>query len=232
MSFLLVGGGRGGHNADVAKEIEVKYRLGHPRAFRQVLRRAGATFLGSAVIRDDYFDTRELSLLAGDSGLRLRRRRTLRPGPGVAAGEGGGQLTYKGPADRRSRVKIRREIQTGVEDPAALAQLLEALGFVPMVRIEKRRSSFRLGPCSVEVDELPLLGWFAEIEGPSPRALAQAAAKLGLTGPGLRNHYVGLLCERCKRISRSCRKVTPARCRVCPRRPAKAGKSEIRSTKS
>ncbi|MEI7834883.1 MAG: class IV adenylate cyclase [Planctomycetota bacterium] len=214
----------------MAKEIEMKYRLSHPRALRQALRRAGAIFLGSAVVRDEYFDTRGMDLLGADSGLRLRCQRTVRHGEGGRHGGEGAILTYKGPADRTSRAKVRREVETAVENPRALAELLGALGFASTVLIEKRRSSYRLGRCTVEVDELPLLGAFVEIEGPSVRALTEAGETLGLTGPGIRDHYVNLLRARCKRIARSCRLVTPKACRNCEGPGGR--KSETRGTKS
>ncbi|MCY2927464.1 MAG: class IV adenylate cyclase [Planctomycetota bacterium] len=221
MSFLFVAGPRGGHNADVAKEIEIKYRLPHPRALHQTLRKAGAAFLGRALVRDEYFDTPGQSLLAADVGLRLRCERTLARGEGKSRREGEGILTCKGPAERSSRVKIRREWQTGVENPRATGQLLAGLGFVPTVLIEKKRSSYRLGPCSVELDELPLLGAFVEVEGPSVRAVERTVAKLGLTGEAIRDHYVNLVRAECQRIGRSCRRVTLAACRCCRHRPGR-----------
>jgi predicted adenylyl cyclase CyaB len=77
-------------------------------------------------------------------------------------------------------IRSREELEIQVDDQAALLVLLDRLGFRPVLRYEKRRQTWHLAPCEVTLDELPQLGWFAEIEGPSPAAVQTTQATLGL----------------------------------------------------
>jgi adenylate cyclase class IV len=61
-----------------------------------------------------------------------------------------------------------------------LLALLARLGFVETVVYEKRRETWQVGVCEVVLDELPQLGWFAEIEGPSESAVRECRTKLAL----------------------------------------------------
>jgi adenylate cyclase, class 2 len=107
-------------------------------------------------------------------------------------------VTYK---DRRrtkpGRHKIRREIETPVENGQALAEILEALGFKPSFAYEKFRSEWTGGPRlppgtksggnnvvgaregHVVIDETPI-GNFGEIEG-APQWIDEVARRLGIS---------------------------------------------------
>ena len=133
-------------------EIEKKYRLTRERRERLItrLQESGATHVGE--------EFEENTLYAGgnlDSSrqvLRLRRigSRTI--------------LTYKERFTSASSIKHHREDETGVEDPQALADILDALGYKPTLVYEKRRSTWLLKGTEIVVDELPF-GLFVEIEG-------------------------------------------------------------------
>jgi adenylate cyclase class 2 len=91
-------------------------------------------------------------------------------------------LTFKGPAGRRGRYKVREEVEVHVADPAAIQSLLRAVGFQPRFRYEKFRTAFRLRGLPnlhIELDETPA-GVFLELEG-APRAIDRAARLLGRT---------------------------------------------------
>ena len=124
-------------------------------------------------------------------------------------------LTYKGPRQKHGRAKIRREIQTRVEDGAALAAILTDLGLCRRFVLQKRRQSFRLGRCLVELDELPLLGLFVEIEGTSVAAIESVCRRLALEGEPVRDSYVQLTLKACPRAGRRCLEVTFRRCAAC-----------------
>ena len=49
-----------------------------------------------------------------------------------------------------------------------------------MIVYQKRRETWRWAACEICLDELPELGWFAEIEGPDASSVARAAAQLHL----------------------------------------------------
>ena len=133
----------------------------------------------------------EVNLLLDDDAGSLRLGgRALR----VRTVNGHGLLTFKGPATFGAGVKARLELESGVDDPAAVLALFEALGFRPGFRYEKRRTPWRFSDPArplVVVDETPL-GLFAEIEG-EETALRVLAADLGVPeGDFLRSSYWGL----------------------------------------
>ncbi len=66
-----------------------------------------------------------------------------------------------------------------MDNASAASLILEELGFTAMLIFEKRRESWELGSCKVELDELPYLGAFVEIEG-EPEAIDAVAKILGL----------------------------------------------------
>ena len=56
---------------------------------------------------------------------------------------------------------------------------MEALGFAPAWRYEKRRQTWELGSVGILVDEVPFMGNFIEIEGTEEK-IEETASKLGL----------------------------------------------------
>jgi adenylate cyclase, class 2 len=195
------------------QEIEAKYRVADLAGVAAAVLRAGGSFVRSAVQTDRYYDTADGSLLRGDCGLRLRQTRAL---GGRAKGKSPlpATLTYKGPRRRDCRAKSRPELETPVANSAAMDGVLRAVGLLPCLVIQKRRKTYRLGQCLVELDELPILGRFVEIEGPSVRAIESAARGLGLAGePPLKASYAHLASEACQRLGRRRREITFARCK-------------------
>jgi adenylate cyclase, class 2 len=72
--------------------------------------------------------------------------------------------------------------------------LLGELGYHETIRFEKRRARYRYDGCNVELDEMPYLGNFIEIEGPDDRTVLQAIKALGLGDrPLIRSSYVAML---------------------------------------
>ncbi len=116
-------------------------------------------------------------------------------------------LTYKGP--RGAGVfKSREELETAVEDPAALSRIFERLGFQEVIVYEKRRETWQLGPCEIALDELPKLGSWIEIEGPSASAVEQARRQLGLSAvPVVQETYVELAAGTGDLSADGCRKL-------------------------
>jgi adenylate cyclase class 2 len=147
-------------------EIEKKYRLTrkeHERLIRR-LRECSAMAVGEDVEENTLYAGGNLHL--GKQTLRLRRI--------------GGRaiLTYKERFASTSAIKHQREDETGVEDAQALASILEALGYQPVLIYEKRRVTWRLKGAEVVIDELPF-GLFAEIEG-EENAIFEVEEQLGL----------------------------------------------------
>lgn len=148
-------------------EIEKKFRLTSPQALRRRLKSAGIRRVCGGA---------ESNLLL-DSGRKLRNHHmTLR----LREWCGAGLLTVKGPKRRAGGFFKRLEVQTKVEDAAAMRVLLELLGFKVFARYDKKRDEYRTDGCVVTVDFVPRLkSWFAEIEG-TPAAIVRVQRRLGL----------------------------------------------------
>ena len=172
-------------------EIELKFKVDRLAGLARLLRGAGAEFLHTAMHMDSYFDSSDRGLLQGGLGLRLRRLRLLKAG-GVKM-DVRPLLTLKGPAKPNSAAKIRPEVQTRVDDAEAVTEILAACGLRPVLTLQKRRATYRLGRSLVELDELPLIGCFVEIEAASVRAVQTVRRKLNLEGEPIKQHYVNLL---------------------------------------
>lgn len=169
-------------------ELECKLAVESHDPTRAALRAAAAAYGGRVLEENRLLDRADGSLRASGCGLRVRRIQAL-DGQSVEAGS----VTFKGPP-RDSAYKLREEIETAVADPGAMAGLLRAIGLTETIVFEKRRETWRLGECMVDLDELPKLGRFVEIEGPSEAAIHDAIARLGLTGATeIRENYAALI---------------------------------------
>ncbi|MEM6507068.1 MAG: CYTH domain-containing protein, partial [Planctomycetota bacterium] len=81
-----------------------------------------------------------------------------------------------------------------VDNARDAALLLGALGYHHVLSFEKRRIRYELDGCNVELDELPIIGRFVEIEGPSEDAVLAVREKLGLSDePLIRSSYIAML---------------------------------------
>jgi adenylate cyclase class 2 len=152
----------------MALECELKYLEADLADLADRLRLAGAKTSGRYFEANTVFDRPDRSLKRDGILLRLREK------------QGRAVLTVKRPpeAPAPSALKIFEEIETGVDDGAAMAGALETLGFAPAFRYEKVREKWRYMDCFICLDRLPF-GDFVEIEGDEPQVLA-CAAQLGL----------------------------------------------------
>lgn len=133
-------------------EIEKKYRLSREQRAELSgrLRELCGSGEGEDFEENTIYSGRDLD--PRKSVLRLRRvgKRAI--------------FTYKERFASSSAIKRQREDETLVEDPEALASILDALGYRPVIVYEKRRATWRFEDAEVAVDELPF-GLFLEIEG-------------------------------------------------------------------
>lgn len=156
------------------QEIEIKLKLVDPERLRAVLRDHGATYRGRDFEVNRIFDFPDGRLRQAGSALRVRLVRPL-----IIAGKDSGTLTFKGPRDSNA-LKSREEIEIAVEDTTALVVVLARLGLVQRVRYEKRRETWSLRNCEIVLDELPLIGWYVEIEGPNSESVLGCRDELEL----------------------------------------------------
>ena len=157
----------------MAFEIEIKMKIDHLAPVRDRLRAIGAKLIGEVMETNVFFDTPDRTLLASDCGLRLRRSRNC------ATKEEKLIATYKGPRGE-GQVKKREEIEVAVDKQQPTEELLERLGYVRQLSFEKRRETWKLEKCVVELDSLPELGSFVEIEGASESDVMKTRERLGL----------------------------------------------------
>jgi len=196
----------------VSEEIEAKVRIADPAAFRR--RMAERSESGGETVFEDnrLFDDAAGTLRRRGAALRVREERPAGGGEPLRA-----TLTYKGPR-AESELKRREEIEIEVQaapgfarakpgfaeaTPGApgLALIFQAMGLRETFRYQKRRSVWRVGECEIALDELPYLGWFVEIEGPTERAVRAGIEDLGLADAELLSaDYIQLLTERLKSL--------------------------------
>ena len=108
-------------------------------------------------------------------------------------------LTYKGPQVEDPELKIREEIETGVDDFDALELILRKIGLEPSFHYEKQREKFALprtggNEVSLCIDETPF-GCFVEIEG-DREDIRDIAQRLGWSRDRfITRNYVDLYAE-------------------------------------
>ena len=137
----------------------------------------------------------------------LKRGSALR----VRSVDGKGTLTYKGLVSEAplTRLKVREEIETEIEDPQQVIELFERLGYRRSFRYQKYRTVYRLErECAVRLetdgqalevvfDETPL-GNFVEIEG-DEIAVERVLDAAGFTPEeSIRLSYPELQAESCR----------------------------------
>lgn len=152
----------------MAIEIEKKYRLTREgrEALERRLEEVGARREGAQEFEENTL-YRGNGLEAHTGVLRLRRTQAR------------SILTFKESLPAASAIKRRREEETAVSDPEALAAILEALGYRPSLVYEKRRVTWHVAAVELVIDELPF-GLFMEIEG-EEHAIGEAERLLQLT---------------------------------------------------
>jgi len=136
----------------MAQEIEVKFALKDRPGLVRRLHEIGAQKLYAETFEDNIVLDRRGELRTRGSLLRVRKfgRYAL--------------ATYKGPMAFDGGVKMREEVQTGVESFELAIQLFDSLGFKPVFRYQKFREVWRVKEVEVVLDRTPIGDYF-EIEG-------------------------------------------------------------------
>ena len=175
------------YNRSVNVEVEAKLRLSDPEVMHARLVEHGAAHDRDILETNTYFDRADGDLKSSDQGLRIRVE------VDQATGESQTILTHKGPR-AHGRLKSRSETEVGVSDARAGAEMLSALGYEPVLTFEKQRTRYLLDGCRVEIDTLPYLGTFVEIEGGTDEDVTALQDKLGLGDePLIRASYIAML---------------------------------------
>lgn len=168
-------------------EIEAKMKVADHGPVRLRLQECGAERQHSVLETNTFFDTDDRSLLAKDQGLRLRHTKDPESHAEQAT------ITFKGPR-LHGTLKNREERELTVGSAKDAMALLESLGFTRVLTFQKRRESWLLHGCLVELDELPHLGTFVEIEGPREQTVLKVRETLHLGDrPLIKASYIALL---------------------------------------
>ena len=121
----------------------------------------------------------------------------------VRSVNGKGTVTYKGVVREtyESRLKVREEIETAVDEPERLIELFERLGYHRSFRYQKYRTSYIVAldgrELKVVVDETPM-GDFIEIEGDESSVLKALDAAGFSANDIIRESYPELQASRCR----------------------------------
>jgi adenylate cyclase class 2 len=168
-------------------EIEAKMKVPDFDAVRRRLKSAGAKPSGDRQETNVFFDTAKSSLRRADKGLRLRTHRDMKTGRCEFV------VTFKGPR-QPGKLKVRQEIEFNVSDPAPVTAAFVALGFEISISFQKRRRTWTLDKCEIALDELPFLGTFVEIEGPTAAAVMHVRKLLDLNKePLISDSYASMM---------------------------------------
>jgi predicted adenylyl cyclase CyaB len=156
-------------------EVELKSVVDDEARRRAAVERAGATLVFAGRLEDRRYDTPERALAARDEVLRLRSYGT----PTQTRAE----LDWKGPTRREEGYKLREELDVHVTEPAALAMILERLGYVVTIAIDRAIVQYDLDGAMVRFERYPRMDDLVEVEG-TPAQIERAIAALGLPREG------------------------------------------------
>jgi predicted adenylyl cyclase CyaB len=154
------------------REVELKAVIPDAAAVERALAAAGARRTGAGALHDRRYDTPDRALAARDHVLRLR---TFTPDHGAAVAT----LDWKGPTTVEDGYKVREERSTGVADPAALAAVLSALGYVVTREIDRQVRTWTLADAVARVERYPQMDVLLEVEG-DPHAIERVIAATGI----------------------------------------------------
>jgi adenylate cyclase, class 2 len=222
----------------VARETEIKVRIGDVPAFHRALERIGAFPAGRGTSRvheeNVIFDTPNSGLAGKGQLLRIRTEIPGVAGESTAAGQQRRVLlTFKQPTydqadsetvgENYGPYKVREELELEVSDARTLARIFEGLGMNGWFRYEKYRTTFRLPDSKawakgllIELDETPI-GTFVELEGPAA-AIDRAAEELGFSRRDyILQNYLSLYVEDCRRKGEEPRHMLFLNCKNPPK---------------
>ena len=173
-------------------ETELRLRVSSHDPVRERLRKHRAAPIGKVLEVNDIFDRPDGALRRRGVGLRIRSTRSHQVGSNDLT-----ILTVKGPR-LPGVVKSREEVEFEVPNTETASRALNLLGFVRVLRYQKRRESWRLGECRIELDEPPQIGLFVEIEGPDEETIFAMRRTLGLDdAEPVAESYVHMLAAYC-----------------------------------
>lgn len=153
------------------REVELKAVVDDVAARRRLIEKAGARLTFDGKLRDQRYDTEARELAGKDEVLRVRRYQTNKDDQTF--------LDWKGPTEIRDVYKVREEISTRVDEPAALAAILDRLGYTLTREIDRDIAQYKLGECTIRFETYPRMDTLVEVEG-DPEQIEAAIEALGM----------------------------------------------------
>lgn len=134
-------------------EREIKIKLISPRLEElEKLINSKYQFLNEEHQIDIYYNSPIRDFKKTDEALRLRLV------------NGKAEITYKGPK-LSSQSKSREEITVKIDDLKLMDLILQRLGFIKVLQVEKVRKNYKTDKFTISLDKVSELGEFVEIEG-------------------------------------------------------------------
>ncbi|NLI74536.1 MAG: class IV adenylate cyclase [Euryarchaeota archaeon] len=171
-------------------EIEIKSPIADPDEIRNKLVILGATHIKNVHQRDSYFSHPCRDFGITDEALRIRQQ------------EGNETLYYKGPKIDLE-TKAREEIALPLTNGEVMRTILQRIGFIEVISIEKDRYIYQLNNVEVALDYIEDLGNFVELEirdediEKGKNMIKEVMKSLGLE-ISERRSYLELLMERAR----------------------------------
>jgi adenylate cyclase, class 2 len=132
-------------------EIEIKAYIADPDAMKELIVSGGGLLAGKTKETDYYYNHPSRDFAKTGEAFRVR------------VADDGARITYKGPK-LGGRTKTRVERETGIDDAETVKKILEALGFIPVGVVSKKREYYQYEGATVTIDNVETLGHFIEIE--------------------------------------------------------------------
>jgi adenylate cyclase class IV len=156
-------------------EVELKSVVDDLARRRAAVEAAGGVLRYTGHLLDRRYDTPDRALTARDEVLRVR----LYHSPGDEHGE----LGWKGATRRQAGYKVREELAMRVGEPEELAAILERLGYLVTIAIDREIVQYDLGGAMIRFERYPRLDDLVEVEG-TPEQIERAIAAIGLPRDG------------------------------------------------
>ncbi|MDB4899268.1 MAG: hypothetical protein JWN53_1076 [Gemmatimonadetes bacterium] len=152
-------------------EFELKSVVDDVPARRALVERAGARLVFEGRLEDRRYDTPERSLTAQDHVLRVR---AYHSSSGTTV-----ELDWKGPSRREQGYKLREEIGAHVVEHDALVAILDRLGYLVTIAIDREIAQYELEGAMIRFERYPRMDDLVEVEG-EPTQIERAIAALGM----------------------------------------------------
>lgn len=154
-------------------ELELKAVVPDLTSTRRRIEADGARLTFAGRLEDSRYDRSDRSLAAEDLVLRLRVYRDSSGSITQAS------LDWKGPSVVNDRYKQREEIDAEIVDPDTLGSILDRLGLVVTMRIDRAIWQYEVHGAIVRFERYPRMDDLVEVEG-APAAIEAAIRTLAL----------------------------------------------------